>query len=129
MSNNLHLAHSIKKKATRKSKQDKKKGAGKGSNKGKSKNNSKRTHSGEWEWKNHIPSRYEPQAQEVQRQGLLLIYKAWMNHYPNECNEKELLEAQGGEGLNDNSNDNQCQRASYANGLNAIIMDIANSQE
>jgi hypothetical protein len=54
---NLHLACSIKLKATRKSKQDKKKGTGKGSNKGKSKNNSKRTHSGEWEWKkNHEPS-------------------------------------------------------------------------
>jgi hypothetical protein len=57
---NLGLACSIKSKATRKSKQDNKKGAGKGSNKGKSKNNSKRTHSGKWEWKNHVPSGNDP---------------------------------------------------------------------
>jgi hypothetical protein len=52
-----------------------------------------------------------------------------MNHHPNKCCEKEILEAQGGEGSNDNSNDNQSQRASYANVLDAIIMDITNSQE
>jgi hypothetical protein len=52
-----------------------------------------------------------------------------MNHHPDECREKERLEAQGGEGSNDNSNDNQSQRASYANALNAIVTDLANSQE
>jgi hypothetical protein len=40
-----------------------------------------------------------------------------------------LRHRQGGEGSNDNSNDNQSQRALYANALNAIVMDIANSQE
>jgi hypothetical protein len=57
------------------------------------------------------------------------MHKAWMSHHPDECREKEHLEAQGGECSNDNSNDNQSQRASYANALNAIIMNIANSQE
>jgi hypothetical protein len=52
-----------------------------------------------------------------------------MNHHPNKCHEKEHLEAQGGEGSNDTSNDIQSQRALYANVLNAIIMDITNSQE
>jgi hypothetical protein len=57
------------------------------------------------------------------------MHKAWMKYHPNKCHKKECLEAQGGEGSNDNSNDNQSQRALYANVLNAIITDIANGQE
>jgi hypothetical protein len=128
---NLGLACSIKSKATRKSKQDNKKGAGKGSNKGKSKDNSKRTHSGKWEWKNHVPSGNDPKHKKFKGKDYYwcLMHKAWMNHHPNKCREKEHLEAQGEEGSNDNSNNNQSQRALYANVLNAIITDITNSQE
>jgi hypothetical protein len=128
---NLCLACLIKSKATGTSKQDKKKGAGKGSNKGKSENNSKKTHSGEWEWKNHVPSGNDTKHKKFKGKDYYCcpMHKAWMNHHPNECHEKEHLEAQGGEGSNDNSNDNQSQRALYANVINAIIMDIANSQE
>jgi hypothetical protein len=128
---NLHLARSIKSKANRTSKQDKKKGAGKGSNKGKSKNNSKKTCSGEWEWKNHVPSGNDPKHKKFKGKDYYWCptHKAWMSHHPNECRKRERLEAQGGEQSNDNSNDNQSQRALYANVLNAIITDIDNSQE
>ena len=128
---NLRLARSIKSKTTGKSKQDKKGGRGKGSNKGKSKNNRKRTHSGKWEWKNHVPSGNDPKHKKFEGKDYYWCptHKAWMNHHPDECREKERLEAQGGEGSNDNSNDNQSQRASYANALNAIVTDLANSQE
>jgi hypothetical protein len=128
---NLRLARSIKSKANGTSKQDKKKGAGKGSNKGKSKNNSKKTCSGEWEWKNHVPSGNDPKHKKFKGKDYYwcLMHKAWMSHHPDECCERERLEAQGGEQSNDNSNDNQSQRASYANALNAIITDIDNSQE
>jgi hypothetical protein len=105
---NLCLAHSIKSKATRMSKQDKKKGAGKSSNKGKSKNNSKNTHSGKWEWKNHVPSSNNPKHKKFKGKDYYWCptHKAWMSHLPNKCHEKECLEAQGGEQSNDNSNNN-----------------------
>jgi hypothetical protein len=97
---NLCLACLIKSKATGTSKQDKKKGAGKGSNKGKSKNNSKKTHSGEWEWKNHVPSGNDTKHKKFKGKDYYCcpMHKAWMHHHPDECHKKEHLEAQGGEG-------------------------------
>jgi hypothetical protein len=83
---NLRLARSIKSKSTGKSEQDKKGGTGKGSNKGKSKNNIKRTHSGKWEWKNHIPSRNDPKHRKFEGKDYYWCptHRAWMNHHPNE---------------------------------------------
>jgi hypothetical protein len=77
------------------------------------KNNSKRTHSGKWEMKNHVPSGNNPKHKKFKGKDYYwcLMHKAWMNHHPNECHEKDCLEAQGREGSsNDNSNDNQSQR-------------------
>ncbi len=89
------------------------------------------TLAGKWEWKNHVPSGNDPKHKKFKGTDYYwcLMHKAWINHHPNKCRKKEHLEAQGEEGSNDNSNNNQSKGASYANVLNAIIMDITNSQE